>query len=442
MIYRSKKTIYIVLILFLLIGFCIGYAALNTTLTINGTSTIEKNTWNVHFENLKVKEGSIEAIVEPTLSSGTIISNFQLSLNKPGDFYEFTIDVVNDGTLDAMISSIEKTPDLTENQKKYINYVIEYDNGEQIIPNQLVKIQEFVRVKVRVEYKKDISVEELPTETDNLSLGFKINYVQSEDTGIEVLDNGIIKVATADGSLDDIGTIVTIGSEQFYTIGTEGENVKLLSMMNITLEDNPIQSSSASTTKFSNNGSDYVGSIVEGYVNSYKTEIEKLGVSVIEARLITDAELSDSETFNCIGVQFCSSKYPWVYSTSYWSGSAMDVLSVWYVNNVGDVFADDINSLYGVRPVIIISKSEIDGNDSVATNKIIEFTIDGTTYQAEDGMTWLEWEDSVYNTKNISIDRPCGNYVGKNGTIYLSNVVENNDVIEFVFGHCNGGSND
>ena len=229
MIYRSKKTIYIALILFLSIGFCIGYAALNTTLTINGTSTIEKNIWDVHFENLKVKEGSIEAIVEPTLSSGTIISNFQLSLNKPGDFYEFTIDVVNDGTLDAMISSIEKTPDLTENQKKYINYIIEYDNGEQIIPNQLIKIQEFVRVKVRVEYKKDISVEELPTETDNLSLGFKINYVQSEDTGIEVLDNGIIKVATADGSLDEIGTIVTIGTEKFYTIGTDGDNVKLFS---------------------------------------------------------------------------------------------------------------------------------------------------------------------------------------------------------------------
>ena len=128
MIYRSKKTIYIALILFLSIGFCIGYAALNTTLTINGTSTIEKNTWDVHFENLKVKEGSIEAIVEPTLSSGTIISNFQLSLNKPGDFYEFTIDVVNNGTLDAMISSIEKTPDLTENQKNnLLNQILNID---------------------------------------------------------------------------------------------------------------------------------------------------------------------------------------------------------------------------------------------------------------------------------------------------------------------------
>ena len=54
MIYGSKKTIYIAIILFLTVGFCIGYAALNTTLTINGSSTIEKNTWDVHFENIKV----------------------------------------------------------------------------------------------------------------------------------------------------------------------------------------------------------------------------------------------------------------------------------------------------------------------------------------------------------------------------------------------------
>ena len=30
-------------------------------------------------------------------------------------------------------------------------------------------------------------------------------------------------------------------------------------------------------------------------------------------------------------------------------------------------------------------------------NKLITFTIDGTTYQAIDGMTWGEWVDSEYN---------------------------------------------
>lgn len=30
-------------------------------------------------------------------------------------------------------------------------------------------------------------------------------------------------------------------------------------------------------------------------------------------------------------------------------------------------------------------------------NKLITFTIDGTTYQAIDGMTWEEWVNSEYN---------------------------------------------
>lgn len=29
---------------------------------------------------------------------------------------------------------------------------------------------------------------------------------------------------------------------------------------------------------------------------------------------------------------------------------------------------------------------------------IISFTIDGTSYQAEEGMTWEQWVDSSYNT--------------------------------------------
>lgn len=36
-------------------------------------------------------------------------------------------------------------------------------------------------------------------------------------------------------------------------------------------------------------------------------------------------------------------------------------------------------------------------------NKLITFTIAGTTYQAIDGMTWGEWVDSEYNTGGFYI---------------------------------------
>ena len=192
-------------------------------------------------------------------------------------------------------------------------------------------------------------------------------------------------VISADGSLDAIGTIVIIGDQQFYIIGNEGDNVKLLSMYNLYVGNSvdsdsnvtPLASPTGKqselakgwldgadewygTTAFSNTDSTYVGSIVEGYVNNYKTILESdYGVDVVEARLISYDELTDSETFACVNYDYCSDKYPWIYSTSYWSGSSYNTLDVWYVDSNGyfDLNYYGIDNIFGVRPVIIISRS-------------------------------------------------------------------------------------
>ena len=361
---RKNKKFYIVLIIIVLFGVSVGYAAISRTLTINGNSEVKQNTWDIHFENIQIKNGSVTATKEPTLENSNTSVNFSFMLDLPGDYYEFIVDAVNKGTIDAMIDSVVKTPTLTTAQAKYLNYIIEYQNGEQISSKQLVSKNSFVRIKVRVEYRTDLTENDLPTTTETLNLGFTINYVQADSTGTIVTNNGAKIELTANGSLDDIGTVVTIGSEQFYTIGTEGDNVKLLSMMNITLGDNPIQSSNAGTTEFSNNEQkgtyyiDYNGSIVEGYVNNYKVEIEKLGVKVEEARLITKAELTN-EKIGC-STSSCSNAPNWIYSTSYWTGSGYDLPDlVFIVYSSGTFTYDDCNidSGIGVRPVIVISRS-------------------------------------------------------------------------------------
>ena len=116
----------------------------------------------------------------------------------------------------------------------------------------------------------------------------------------------------------------------------------------------------SSSTQKGTNYSDYSGSIVEGYVNNYKTILEEdYGIDVVEARLISYDELTDSKTFACVEYDKCSSKYPWIYSTSYWSGSANNSINVWNVSSNG--FFEFVNYIndnnFGVRPVIIISKS-------------------------------------------------------------------------------------
>ena len=389
---NKNKNIYIVLIILVLCCVSIGYAAMNRTLNISGSSNVSKNTWDLHFENIKITNGSVEADA-PTIDNTNLVVNFNFFLNLPGDFYEFTVEVHNDGSIDAMIDSITKTPILTAAQQKYMNYIIEYQNGEQIASKQLVKSNEFVRFKVRVEYRSDVQEADMPTTNETLNLGFAVNYVQADSNGIVVKDNGIeAKLVSANGDINEIGTIVTIGDQQFYTIGTEGENVKLLSMYNlyvgnkvdknwnVTALENPTGKQSEvakgwvdgalewyGTTAFSSatqkgtKYSDYNGSIVERYVNAYKEilEGEEYGVPVVEARLITKDEL-ESEDIGCDSSNdTCSDAPSWIYATTYWTGSAFVVNNVWFVYSNG-IFSDyvyDCDDFIGVRPVIIISKS-------------------------------------------------------------------------------------
>ena len=114
---KKGKRFYILFIIILILCVSVGFSFLNASFNINGRSTISKNTWDVYFDNIQVKAGSVVASVEPAVSNKTTISNFKILLAKPGDFYQFYVDVINAGSIDAMIENIIKEPDLTEEQK-------------------------------------------------------------------------------------------------------------------------------------------------------------------------------------------------------------------------------------------------------------------------------------------------------------------------------------
>ena len=385
---RKVLTLGLCLILVCVFTLTIAYAALSAVLTISGNARVSAADWDIYLANPKVTNGSATTIVPSIKTSSTV--EFSTTLSMPGDFYEFTIDVVNGGSIDAMIENVVKTPELTTDQAKFLKYEITYQNGESITNKQLLAKDTTMPIKVRIEYRKDLVASDLPTGQVVLDLALTLEYTQSDGTASAVTNNGVYKPVSANGSLDAIGTIVTIGDQQFYTIGTEGDNVKLLSMYNLYVggiynsgwtaygdEATGKQDSTmlgyvsglsikngttafSSSTQKGTNYSDYSGSIVEGYVNNYKTILEKdYGVDVVEARLISYDELTDSETFACVEFGMCSSKYPWIYSTSYWSGSASNTTDVWRVRSSGNFFRNNYFSddNFGVRPVIIISKS-------------------------------------------------------------------------------------
>ena len=115
----NRRMLSIVLCIVLICTFTlsIAYAALSAVLTINGNAEVVASNWNIHLDNPKVSSGSVTKTL-PVISGNTM--TFSSSLVDPGDFYEFVVDVVNDGTIDAMIDSVSVTPTLTDSQKKYL----------------------------------------------------------------------------------------------------------------------------------------------------------------------------------------------------------------------------------------------------------------------------------------------------------------------------------
>ena len=151
---RKVLTLGLCLILVCVFTLTIAYAALNAVLTIQGTAQVTSADWDIHLANPKVTNGSATTNVPQIKTNSTM--EFSTTLNMPGDFYEFTVDVVNSGSIDAMIENVIKNPELTTEQAKYLKYEITYQNGESINTKQLVSKNSFVRLKVRVEFRKDI----------------------------------------------------------------------------------------------------------------------------------------------------------------------------------------------------------------------------------------------------------------------------------------------
>ena len=170
----------VVLLLLLILGISIGYAAISSDLTINTIANIGKAKWDVHFSNIVKNENNVTATIEPTISEQTEI-NYSVNLEKPGDFYEFTIDVVNAGTLNAVIAAdgVANT-ELTETQDIYANYTVTYADGTEIAAGDTLYAGETKTIKVRIEYDNTITSEQLNNLTGNISLSLtaSLNYVQ------------------------------------------------------------------------------------------------------------------------------------------------------------------------------------------------------------------------------------------------------------------------
>ena len=394
---RRKKFLYLILsvVIISIFSLSIVYAALSSTLSILGNSEVVASNWDIHLDNIDVTDGSVSAN-SPSIDSNSSVG-FDVELDKPGDFYEFTVDVVNGGTIDAMIDSVVKTPNLTEEQLKYVKYEITYENGESISNKQILKKGTSTPIKVRVEYRKDIVANDLPTTKTELSLKLTLIYVQSDGTGSVITNNGYPDLRVVSGDINTIGSEVCIGEECFYVIDNDTEVVSMLAKYNLYVgnvydstngivaikDPTGIQSSTAigwnnscslknpcigttafASTNYWSSNSNYPlyvydeNSKLSSYLDNYKVYLETKNVSIAAIKLISYEFLT---SMGCNGEKrTCSGAPNWLYSSSYWTGSAYDTELLWYIFSNGSFGGSRYSNSggNGVRPVIDIPVSE------------------------------------------------------------------------------------
>ena len=191
---NNKKVLYGLVALALVlsvVGISIGFAAMSTDLTINGSAEVVPSSWDIKFKDLSSPTitGAAEVTTAPTITSDTHIGNYAVKLTKPGDSVTYTFKVANEGTIDAKLTDfIKATPtftgtgatasaDATIVQNNFV-YTVTYSDDTAITKNtDELDAESYKTVKLVVGYKADAT--ELPTNTVTIS-GLDVTFTYGQ----------------------------------------------------------------------------------------------------------------------------------------------------------------------------------------------------------------------------------------------------------------------
>ena len=312
-------------------------------------------------------------------------------MSKPGDFYEFTIDVVNNGTIDAMIDSVTKTPELSETQAKYFKYIVEYQNGEAITTKQLVEKKSFVRLKVRVEFRSDITASDIPQTGETLSLSFKVNYVQADSSGTNVGNDGLLESVLKGKTAIFLGDSVAYG----YHTGGNGFGyyvdsiVDLADYTNAAVSSATLNTSTQSTNNVINQINSYKG-------NSYDYVILQGGFGDLRDKPTLGNITEGYDVRNLDTTTFAGAvEYTLYLTTTYWNNAKIGYIISYY----------SPRSNQGVRPDFNKSKEYWDVVKAACNKWNVSYLdlFEGSTMYNGEVKSYTELLD-VYNANYISVD--------------------------------------
>ena len=351
----KKKGILLVVLLL-----AVGFAAVTTTLFINGTTNIgtNKSDFEVYYSKAKVN-----GVEDNTVITDDTHIVFTQEMKKVGETYVLDYDVTNGSrNYDAELSMT-----CTESNE-YLSVTNVFDTDTTLLAT------ETRTGKLTIELIKGYVGE--TTKEVTIECTISANAVErntlSEGTPADKVKSGY-----------NVGDVVTIGTEGFHVIKDNGDTVTLFADYNLGTDYK--QSTTANKVKFSNsNGWEYTpgpkeidietwSTIPKTYINNYvdylKTQTSALETDTLTGNLITVTELGElgctiSADYSYSGNETCvnSANASWIVNGQYyWTRSANSdhSNSVWYVLASGILDTTHYSGYRGVRPVITISKSLI-----------------------------------------------------------------------------------
>lgn len=316
MLRREQKIRNIILFtLFSLVFIGVGYAVISSNLTLNGSMRLNKITWDVHFENFEeLYDNTVTAT--KTLSNNNTSLTYNVNLNKPGDIFEFTIDVVNKGNIDAMLSNIGKNG-LTSAQQQVMDYSVTYLDGSTPTVKDSLKIGEAETFVISVKTKANITNAQLNATDTNLSLTFNPTYAQDDNTSTKRKESlySIMKKNAVDDNIKSSFVDSTTGID--YSAHSSDSNGKGLYTLSSTLNENyPIMFYRGNIT---NNNIKF-----GGFCWKIVRTTETGGIKLIYNGIVDDEEHCSNSTGNATEIgksKFNSSSHSYAYS-GYMYGNA------------------------------------------------------------------------------------------------------------------------
>lgn len=180
---KNTQIIVIAVLAVAILTMSVGFATFTETLNLSVNTTVGASKWSVAYDTTSYVEssGSVTVPVADRTLSGTSIA-FAVNLAKPGDFYEFTINVKNGGTFDVNMTGLTMST-LDAAQQKYLTYKITYGGTTYTASaNSLthaLAANGTAPVKVRVEYVQPEDSNDLPSEAVTVNLIASLDYEQA-----------------------------------------------------------------------------------------------------------------------------------------------------------------------------------------------------------------------------------------------------------------------